>query len=95
MKKWESVFEDDYFLEGVKDAFLIVFLPGPKNEFIAWGETSQGSVDIPGAPPQEVLDKIIQSLDKIWKKYTRFERSGCEVFLRKPYNTIQVEVKGE
>ncbi|CAD7775577.1 hypothetical protein BLFGPEAP_01334 [Candidatus Methanoperedenaceae archaeon GB50] len=50
MEKWESVFEDEYFLEGVKDAFLIVFLPGPKNEFIAWGETSQGSVDIPGAP---------------------------------------------
>jgi len=95
MEEWEYIFEDDYFIEGVKDAFLIVFFPGPKNQFLAWGETSHGSVEFPTAQAQKVLDKTTQVLDALWKEYSRFERPGCQVFIRKPYKAVHVEVKKE
>ncbi|MDL1955687.1 MAG: hypothetical protein LWW95_01340 [Candidatus Desulfofervidus auxilii] len=94
MEEWEYIFEEDYFIEGIRDAYLIIFFPGPKNQLLAWGETSHGGVDFPDAPPQGVLDKLITTLDALWREYSRFERPGCEVFLRKPYKTIHVEIKG-
>jgi hypothetical protein len=95
MEEWEYIFEDDYFIEGIRDAFLIVFFPGPRNQFFAWGETSQGSVEFPHAQAQKLLDKITNLLDNIWKEYSRFERPGCQVFIRKPYKAVHVEVKKE
>jgi len=93
MEEWEYVFEDDYFLEGIQDAFLIIFFPGPQNKLLAWGETSHGGIDFPEAQAQAILDKLIAVLDDQWREYTRFERPGCEVFLKKPYKTIHVEIK--